>query len=136
MTQLAFEGLSENEIGRARISVMARAICSTRGPDTEAQDQSPPLCRFSLQRTAGPYSWVTGVALCKRRLPVNFRYAPIATEVSWRCNMSRRAKLRRQSPYLFGRMSARLLSRFLRCWIAAELGLQFLEIDEDVSLAS
>ena len=29
-----------------------------QGPDTEAQDQSLPLCRFNLQRTAGPYSWV------------------------------------------------------------------------------
>jgi len=34
------------------------AVCSTQGPDTEAQDQSLPLSRFSLQRTAGPYSWV------------------------------------------------------------------------------
>jgi len=29
------------------------AICSTQGPDTEAQDQLLPPCRFSLQRTAG-----------------------------------------------------------------------------------
>jgi hypothetical protein len=28
------------------------------------------------------------VALCNRRLPVNFRYAPFATEVVRRCNMS------------------------------------------------
>ena len=35
------------------------AVCSTQGPDTEAQDQSLPLSRFSLQRTAGPYKWVT-----------------------------------------------------------------------------
>jgi len=34
------------------------AVCSAQGPDTEEQDQSLPLCRFSLQRTAGPYSWV------------------------------------------------------------------------------
>ena len=33
------------------------------------------------------------VALYNRRLPVNFRYAPLATEVVWRCNMSRRARL-------------------------------------------
>ena len=31
-------------------------VAGDQGPDTEAQDQSPPLCRFSLQRTAGPYS--------------------------------------------------------------------------------
>jgi len=35
------------------------AVCSTQGPDTEEQDQSLPLCRFSLQRTAGPHRWVT-----------------------------------------------------------------------------
>jgi hypothetical protein len=34
---------------------------------------------------------VTSVALCNRRRPVDFRYAPLATEDAWRCNMSRRA---------------------------------------------
>jgi len=58
VTRLAFEGLSENEIGCARISMMARSIRSTKGPDTEEQDQSLPLSRFSLQRTAGPYNRV------------------------------------------------------------------------------
>jgi hypothetical protein len=28
---------------------------STHGPDTEAQDQSPPLLTSDLQHTAGPY---------------------------------------------------------------------------------
>jgi hypothetical protein len=27
------------------------------------------------------------VALCNRRRPVDFRYAPFATEGAWRCNM-------------------------------------------------
>jgi hypothetical protein len=36
-------------------------------------------------------AWVMSVVLCKRRLPVNFRYAPFATEFVSRCNMSRRA---------------------------------------------
>ena len=35
--------------------MVAGSDCSTRRPDTEAQDQSLPLFRFSLQRTAGPY---------------------------------------------------------------------------------
>jgi len=35
--------------------------------------------------------WVTSVVLCNRRLPVNFRYALLATEIARRCNMSRRA---------------------------------------------
>jgi hypothetical protein len=34
---------------------------------------------------------VTSVVLCNGRLPVNFRYAPSATEIAWRRNMSRRA---------------------------------------------
>jgi len=42
----------------ARISMLARSDLLQLGPDTEAQDQSLPLCRFSLQRTAGPYSRV------------------------------------------------------------------------------
>src|ERR1700760_1256428 len=33
-------GLSQNEIGRARISMMARSDLLHAGPDTEAQDQS------------------------------------------------------------------------------------------------
>ena len=42
VTQLASQGLSENENGRARISMMAKSNeRSTHGPDTEAQDQSP-----------------------------------------------------------------------------------------------
>jgi hypothetical protein len=32
---------------------------------------------------------------CKGRLPANFRYAPLATEIARRRNMSRRAKSRR-----------------------------------------
>ena len=31
---------------------------SIHGPDTEAQDQSPPSLTSGLQHTAGPYSWV------------------------------------------------------------------------------
>ncbi len=31
------------------------------------------------------------VVLCDRRRPIDFRYGPLATEVVWRCNMSRRA---------------------------------------------
>jgi hypothetical protein len=36
---------------------------SVHGPDTEAQDLSPPIIIFGLQRAAGPYSRVkTGKA--------------------------------------------------------------------------
>lgn len=58
VTHLAFEGLAENEIGCARISMVARSNRSTNGPDTDEQDHLLPLNRFSLQRTAGPYNWV------------------------------------------------------------------------------
>jgi hypothetical protein len=59
VTLLAFRGLSQNAIGCARISMMAKSIKrSTHGPDTEAQDQSPPSLISGLQHTAGPYRWV------------------------------------------------------------------------------
>jgi len=32
------------------------------------------------------------VVFCKGRLPANFRYAPLATEIARRRNMSRRAQ--------------------------------------------
>jgi hypothetical protein len=51
---------------------------------------------------------ITIVAPCDRQLPVNFRYAPLATEVVWRCNMSLRAIRRHQI-----KLDAR------GCWIAA-----------------
>ena len=34
------------------------------------------LLKFGLQRTAGPYSWVTSAALCEGRLPINFCHTP------------------------------------------------------------
>lgn len=40
VTQMAFQGLSENEIGRARISMMARSNLLQKGPDTDEQDHS------------------------------------------------------------------------------------------------
>jgi hypothetical protein len=59
VTQLASQGLSENENGRARISMMAKSNeRSTHGPDTEAQDQSSPSLTSGLQHTAGPYKRV------------------------------------------------------------------------------
>ena len=55
------------------------------------------ICRIDenlLHRAAGPYIGVRSVALYIRRLPINFRYSPFATEIARRCNMSRRAHLR------------------------------------------
>ena len=59
VTQTASQGLSQNEIGCARISMMARntnAPCKGR----IQMRKTYPLHLFTsgLQRTAGPYSWV------------------------------------------------------------------------------
>ena len=58
MARLAFQGLSENEIGRARISMMAR---SSKAPSIgRIQMRKTNLLQimiFDLQRAAGPYRW-------------------------------------------------------------------------------
>jgi hypothetical protein len=64
VTQAASQGLSENEIGCARISMMAKstnALCKGR---IQMRKTIPlHLLKFGLQRTAGPYSGVnTGSA--------------------------------------------------------------------------
>src|SRR5260370_9946783 len=62
VTQAASQGLSENEIGYARISMMAR---STNAPCKGRIQMRKPnqlhLFTFGLQRTAGPYRWVKRV---------------------------------------------------------------------------
>jgi len=50
--------------------------------------------------------WVKGVALFNRRLPVIFRYAPIATEIARRRNMSRRANSRSETFHSIAFVSA------------------------------
>ena len=56
VARLALEGLSENEIGRARISMMARSTTrSNRRPDTLMQDRICQIDENLLHRTAGPY---------------------------------------------------------------------------------
>ena len=64
VTQAASQGLSENEIGCARISMMAKstnALCKGR---IQMRKTIPlHLLKFGLQRTAGPYSWVSRIAL-------------------------------------------------------------------------
>jgi hypothetical protein len=67
VTQAASQGLSENEIGCARISMMAKstnALCKGR---IQMRKTIPlHLLKFGLQRTAGPYRWVkTGKAQCE-----------------------------------------------------------------------
>ena len=67
VTQAASQGLSENEIGCARISIMAKstnALCKGR---IKMRKTTPLHFKFGLQRTAGPYSWVNRVVFTDRR---------------------------------------------------------------------
>ena len=59
VTQPASQGLSENEIGCARISIMARSTTAPCKGRIQMRKTNPlHLFTFGLQRTAGPYSWV------------------------------------------------------------------------------
>ena len=61
VTQAASQGLSENEIGCARISMMARSINAPCKGRIQMRKTKPlHFFTFGLQRTAGPYSWVIG----------------------------------------------------------------------------
>ena len=68
----AFKGLSENEIGCARISMMARSTNAPRKGRIQMSKTNPlRLPKFGLQRTAGPYSWVINGPDCPEiRLPL------------------------------------------------------------------
>jgi hypothetical protein len=60
VTRLAFQGLSENEIGRARISMMARnANVPFKGRIQKRKTYHLQIITFGLQCAAGPYRWVT-----------------------------------------------------------------------------
>ena len=59
VTQAASQGLSENEIGCARISMMARSTNAPCKGRIQMRKTNPlHFFTFGLQRTAGPYSWV------------------------------------------------------------------------------
>src|ERR1700687_2614293 len=70
-TQAASEGLSQNESGCARISMMARSTNAPCKGRIQMRKTNPlHFFTFGLQRTAGPYSWVNRVTLTAgRRLP-------------------------------------------------------------------
>src|SRR5215813_2043534 len=54
----AFQGLSENEIGRARISMMARnTSVPFKGRIQKRKTYDLQIITFGLQRAAGPYRW-------------------------------------------------------------------------------
>jgi hypothetical protein len=59
VTRPAFQGLSENEIGRVRISMMARnANVPFKGRIQKRKTYHLQIITFGLQRAAGPYSRV------------------------------------------------------------------------------
>ena len=59
VTQAASQGLSQNEIGCARISMMARSTNAPCKGRIQMRKTNPlHFFTFGLQRTAGPYSWV------------------------------------------------------------------------------
>ncbi len=65
---MAFQGRSENEIGRARISMMARNTnVPFKGRIQKRKTYHLQIITFGLQRAAGPYSRVMNGA--KRILP-------------------------------------------------------------------
>jgi hypothetical protein len=72
VTQAASQGLSENEIGCARISIMARSTNAPCKGRIQMRKTNPlQLLTFGLHRTAGPYRWVIRAILTVRRsLPV------------------------------------------------------------------
>ena len=54
----ASQGLSENEIGCARISMMAKSINPPcKGRIQKRKTNHLQIVKSSLQRTAGPYKW-------------------------------------------------------------------------------
>ena len=71
VTQAASQGLSENEIGCARISMMARSTNAPCKGRIQMRKTNPlHFFTFGLQRTAGPYRWVNLVVLTSAN---NFR---------------------------------------------------------------
>src|SRR3981189_2321992 len=60
VTQAASQGLSENEIGCARISMMARSTNAPFKGRIQTRKTNPlHLFTFGFERPAGPYRWVT-----------------------------------------------------------------------------
>src|SRR5258707_10610561 len=58
VTQAASQGLSQNEIGCARISMMARSTNAPCKGRIQMRKTNPlHFFTFGLQRTAGPYRW-------------------------------------------------------------------------------
>ena len=69
----AFQGLSQNEIGCARISMMARSTNAPfKGRIQKRKTNHLQIITFGLQRTAGPYKSANGGSR-RRGLPTTAR---------------------------------------------------------------
>jgi hypothetical protein len=76
VTQAASQGLSQNEIGCARISIMARSTNAPCKGRIQMRKTNPlHFFTFGLQRTAGPYKWVNRVTLAAAD---HFRSTPMS----------------------------------------------------------
>src|SRR5713226_625346 len=81
----AFQGLSENEIGRARISMMARNTnVPFKGRIQKRKTNRLQILKSDLQRTAGPYSRARSSHFADRK------FAPATVEPSRQINGVRR----------------------------------------------
>jgi hypothetical protein len=98
VTRLAFQGLSENEIGRARISMMARnANVPFKGRIQKRKTYHLQIITFGLQCAAGPYSRVIGE--CRPFCGMTWNSAPgielrardecTTRNISWRIKLVR-----------------------------------------------
>ena len=66
----AFQGLSQNEIGCARISMMARSTNAPfKGRIQKRKTNHLQIITFGLQRTAGPYKGANSGLMRRRRAP-------------------------------------------------------------------
>jgi hypothetical protein len=68
----AFQGLSQNEIGCARISMMARSTNAPfKGRIQKRKTNHLQIITFGLQRTAGPYKGATSGLMPTRNSIIN-----------------------------------------------------------------
>jgi hypothetical protein len=68
----AFQGLSQNEIGCARISMMARSTKAPfKGRIQKRKTNHLQIITFGLQRTAGPYKRATNGLVRRSGLPAS-----------------------------------------------------------------
>jgi hypothetical protein len=77
----AFKGLSENEIGCARISMMAGSDAAPSKGRIQKRKTNPlQIVKSSLQRTAGPYKSAKSIHASRSYSMTSLRWRPAALE--------------------------------------------------------